>query len=121
MIPSTRAAPTAAGSAPATRSATTARPHARTGAQPSGETVRQATLLVDGYACRYMDDRDGRAAVKGLQMNVDLMGTRTFIALMDEDYGIKEAATAWVTLAEILRGELDRGERDDPVFVRPKR
>ena len=32
-----------------------------------------------------MDDRDGRAAVKGLQMNVDLMGTRTFIALMDED------------------------------------
>jgi uncharacterized protein YheU (UPF0270 family) len=65
-----------------------------------------------------MDDRDGRAAVKGLQSNVDLMGTRTFIAMMDEDYHIKEAATAWSALVLILREELDYGEDDDPVYVR---
>ena len=65
-----------------------------------------------------MDDRDGRAAVKGLEMNVDLMGTRTFVAMMDEDYQIKEAAAAWDTLARILGGELDYGEDDDPVYVR---
>lgn len=66
-----------------------------------------------------MDDRDGRAAVKGLEMNVDLMLTRTFIAMMDEDYHIKEAATAWETLARILGNELDYGEDNDPVYVRP--
>jgi hypothetical protein len=68
-----------------------------------------------------MDDRDGRAAVKGLNMNVDLMLTRTFIAMMDEDYHIKEAATAWITLSRILRDELDQGVDDDPVYVRPAR
>jgi len=65
-----------------------------------------------------MDDRDGRAAVKGLQSNVDLMGTRTFIAMMDEDYHIKEAATAWSALVLILREKLDYGEDDGPVYVR---
>jgi len=66
-----------------------------------------------------MDDRDGRAAVKGLNMNVDLMLTRTFIAMMDGDYHIKEAATAWRTLKAILLEELDLGVDDDPVYVRP--
>ena len=66
-----------------------------------------------------MDDRDGRAAVKGLEMNVDLMLTRTFIAMMDEDYHVKVAATAWETLVQILGEELDYGEDNDPVYVRP--
>jgi hypothetical protein len=68
-----------------------------------------------------MDDRDGRAAVKGLNMNVDLMLTRTFIAMMDEDYHIKEAATAWSVLKLILLDELNHGVDDDPVYVRSMR
>jgi hypothetical protein len=65
-----------------------------------------------------MDDRDGRAAVKALPMDVDLMGVQTFIAWIAEGFGVKEAATAWLTLVAILGDELDHGEETDPVFVR---
>jgi hypothetical protein len=52
-------------------------------------------------------------------MNVDLMPTRTFITMMDEDYQIKEAATGWQTRVRILAEELDYGEEDGPAYDRP--
>jgi hypothetical protein len=65
-----------------------------------------------------MDDRAGRAAVKALPLNVDLMGTQTFVAWMAEDFGVNEAENAWAALSVLLGSELDPGEDDDPVYVR---
>jgi hypothetical protein len=65
-----------------------------------------------------MDDRDGRDAVKLLRTNVDLMSTQTFVQWMAEDFNVKEAETAWVTLERILGGDLDPGPAEDPVCVR---
>jgi hypothetical protein len=72
----------------------------------------------DGTAIVLMDDRASRAAVKALPLNVDLMGTQTFVAWMAEDFRVKEAENAWGTLEAILGSELDQGEDDDPVYVR---
>lgn len=52
-----------------------------------------------------MDDRDGRAAVQALRMNIDLMGTRVFVELIAKDFHIKEAETCWFTLKAILGKE----------------
>jgi hypothetical protein len=52
-----------------------------------------------------MDDRDGRAAIKALPMYVDLIGTQSFINLVAEEYGAKEAQTFWAALQVILRNE----------------
>ncbi len=65
-----------------------------------------------------MDDRDGRAAVKALPMDIDLMGTQTFLTWIAEDFGVKAAETAWITLRKILLDELEPGEADDPIYVR---
>ena len=81
------------------------------------EAIRE-TVAEDQAAIVLMDDRNGRAAAKTLRLNIDLMGTQTFIAWMAEDFKIKAAETAWVTLEAILGKELDHGEDDDPVFVR---
>ena len=45
-----------------------------------------------------MGDHNGWAALWGLNINVDLMLTRTFIAMMYEDHHVEEAATASSTL-----------------------
>jgi hypothetical protein len=65
-----------------------------------------------------MDERAGRAAVRAMPLNIDLMGTQTFIAWMAEDFGVREAETAWAALEMILGKELDPGESDDPVYIR---
>ncbi len=65
-----------------------------------------------------MDDRAGRAAVRAMPLNIDLMGTQTFIAWMAEDFGVREAETAWAALEMILGEEVDPGESDDPVYIR---
>ena len=80
------------------------------------EAIRET--VADQTAVVLMDDRNGRAAAKALQLNIDLMGTQTFISWMAEDFKVKEAENAWVTLQAILGKELDHGEEDDPVYVR---
>lgn len=75
-------------------------------------------LLPDQTFLVLMDDRDGRDAVKLLRTNVDLMSTQTFVQWMAEDFGVKEAGTAWVTLERILGDDLDPGPAEDPVYVR---
>jgi len=81
------------------------------------EAIRE-TVAENQAAIVLMDDRNGRAAAKTLRLNIDLMGTQTFIAWMAEDFRVKAAENAWVTLEAILGSELDRGEEDDPVYVR---
>ncbi|HSZ58222.1 MAG TPA: hypothetical protein VK797_21335, partial [Tepidisphaeraceae bacterium] len=75
-------------------------------------------LLPDQTFLILMDDRDGRDAVKLLRTNVDLMSTQTFVQWMAEDFNVKEAETAWVTLERILGDDLDPGPAEDPVYVR---
>lgn len=81
------------------------------------EAIR-GTVAEDQAAVVLMDDRNGRAAAKTLRLNIDLMGTQTFIAWMAEDFKVASAENAWVTLKAILGNELDHGEEDDPVYVR---
>jgi hypothetical protein len=49
-----------------------------------------------------MDDRDGREALRVLRTNADLMSTQTFVQWIAEDFKIKAAETAWVTLERML-------------------
>lgn len=99
------------------------------GHEPSTANLGEASILSkleaihemvaeNQVAIVLMDDRNGRAAAKTLRLNIDLMGTQTFIAWMAEDFKVKAAENAWVTLEAILGSELDRGEEDDPVYVR---
>jgi hypothetical protein len=65
-----------------------------------------------------MDDRDGREALKVLRTNADLMSTQTFVQWIAEDFKIKAAETAWVTLERMLGEDLDPGPAEDPVYLR---
>jgi hypothetical protein len=65
-----------------------------------------------------MDDRDGRDAVRAVRADITLMGTRTFIRWMEEDFGIKSAATAWHAIRMATAGTADEGEEEDPVHIR---
>jgi hypothetical protein len=65
-----------------------------------------------------MDDRDGRDALRLLQVNADLMSTQTFIERMVEDFKVKEAETAWTTLERIPGESLDPTPCEDPSMWR---
>jgi hypothetical protein len=46
-----------------------------------------------------VDDRRARAAIKTLEdLDVDLMATETYLEWLVRRFGIKEAATAWMTI-----------------------
>ncbi|QNE31149.1 Crp/Fnr family transcriptional regulator [Sphingomonas sp. NBWT7] len=63
-----------------------------------GEVLRQSTLLIDGYVCRYMDARDGYRQILSYQVSgdfVDLHGYPTRV--IDHDIAtITEATLAYV-------------------------
>ncbi|KAA0695428.1 hypothetical protein DTW90_22970 [Neorhizobium sp. P12A] len=65
-----------------------------------------------------MDDRDGRDAVRAVRADIALMGTRTFIRWMAEDFGIESAATAWQVIRMATADTADEGEEEDPVYIR---
>lgn len=65
-----------------------------------------------------MDDRDGRDAVRAVRADITLMGTRTFIRWMEEDFGIESAATAWQAIRMATADTADEGEEEDPVYIR---
>jgi hypothetical protein len=65
-----------------------------------------------------MDDRAGRAAVRALDVaNIDLMGTAAHLRVLEVNYGITLAATAWVAIATVLQRGIDRGVESDPVLI----
>jgi hypothetical protein len=65
-----------------------------------------------------IDDRDGRDAVRAVRADLTMIGTRTFIRWMEEDFGIAEAAYAWQAIRIATSNTADEGEADDPVHVR---
>jgi hypothetical protein len=69
-----------------------------------------------------MDDRDGLAAIIGMGQagvaNLDVMGTATYLRLLAEDYGGEAAASARVSLVDVLQEKLDRGIESEPVSFR---
>jgi hypothetical protein len=65
-----------------------------------------------------VDDRNARDAVRAIRADLTMMGTRTFIRWMDEDFGAPGADTAWFAIRIGTASRADEGDLDDPVFVR---
>ncbi|RST87911.1 hypothetical protein EJC49_03235 [Aquibium carbonis] len=66
-----------------------------------------------------VDDRDARDAVRAVRADLTMMGTRTFIRWMDEDFGAPGADTAWHAIRIATARKADDGDPEDPVFIRP--
>ena len=75
-------------------------------------------LLLDEEIIVIADDRDARDAVRAIRADLTLMGTRTFIRWMHEDFGVPGADTAWQAIRRATAETADEGEDEDPVFVR---
>lgn len=75
-------------------------------------------LLLDEEIIVIVDDRDARDAVRAIRADLTLMGTRTFIRWMDEDFDVPGADTAWQAIRMAMADTADEGENEDPVFVR---
>jgi hypothetical protein len=78
----------------------------------SGETL---VLLVDDRAARAML----LAAIQTHVLNADIMATQTFIDILDRDFGLVEAATAWQTVSLAADGDVPMPYNPDPIIVRP--
>jgi len=60
----------------------------------SHSTARVAALAQTEKLVVIMDDGGLRDAVRAVRTDIAVIGTRTFIRWMEEDFGIKSAATA---------------------------
>ncbi|WP_245408781.1 hypothetical protein [Rhizobium wuzhouense] len=80
----------------------------------------KSALLQDEEIIVIMDDRDGRDAVRAVRADIALMGTRTFIRWMEEDFGIAAAATAWHSIRLATGDNADEGDDNDPVYIRTR-
>nr|WP_255699752.1 hypothetical protein [Jiella avicenniae] len=67
-----------------------------------------------------VDDRNARDAVRAIRADLTIMGTRTFVRWMDEDFGVPGADTAWHAFRMATDDTADHGEGEDPLFVRSK-
>ncbi len=81
------------------------------------QNLKQALAQYEEFIV-IMDDRNGRDAVKAVRTDIRLMGTRTFIRWMDEDFGVAGAAHAWQTIRMATSNTADEGIDDDPVYIR---
>lgn len=62
-------------------------------------------ILEDGEAVlALMDDRAGRATLRNMNLDMDIMSTESFVAWMAERYGMQGADTARQTI-EMIIGE----------------
>jgi hypothetical protein len=65
-----------------------------------------------------IDDRKARAAVKALEdIDIDLMATETYLEWLVRRFGIKEAATAWMTIMIAADGRMANAPDEDPVHI----
>jgi hypothetical protein len=71
-------------------------------------------LLVDDRAARSMLIQ----AVRSGGLHADIMSTETFLALMEEDYKVAEASTAWTEIRIAAGGNEPSTLVDDPIYVR---
>jgi len=70
-----------------------------------------------------VDDRAARAVfVAAVQTNIlaaDIMGTQTFLAMLERDFHIIEAGTAWQAVNIAADGDIPIPYNPDPIIVRP--
>lgn len=65
-----------------------------------------------------VDDRRARAAIKTLEdVDVDLMATETYLEWLVRRFGIKEAATAWMTIKIATDKKAPSAPDEDPVHI----
>ena len=64
------------------------------------------------------DDRDARDAVRAIRADIMLIGTRTFIRWLAEDFHVPGAETAWQAIQIASGGKADPGEDVDPLSIR---
>ncbi len=83
-------------------------------------TIRSARAILarNETVLALVDDRDARAALRAIRSDIDLMGTRTFISWLAQDFGVAEAETAWPAIQIAFGSRADPGEEDDPVYIR---
>lgn len=79
----------------------------------TGEAV---ILLVDDRAARALLTQ--AAQTEGL--DADLMATETFLALLERDFGVVEAGTAWQAIRIAASGNEPSLPRPDPVLIRAR-
>jgi hypothetical protein len=81
------------------------------------QDLKQA-LQLDEQIIVIVDDRNARDAVRAIRADLTMMGTRTFIRWMDEDFSVLGADTAWQAIRMATANTADEGEYEDPVFIR---
>jgi hypothetical protein len=76
-------------------------------------------LVAEGEAViAIVDDRKARAAMKALEdVDVDLMATETYLEWLVRRFGIREAATAWMTIMSATYKNAPRAPDEDPVHI----
>jgi hypothetical protein len=84
-----------------------------------------AQLVADGEAVILLvDDRSARAmlvrAVQSRELEADIMATETFLVLLEEDFGVVEAGTAWQAIRLAAGGNEPATPVADPVYVRKR-
>lgn len=81
------------------------------------QDLKQALLLNEEIIV-IVDDRNARDAVRAVRANLTMLGTRTFIRWMDEDFSVPGADTAWHAIRMATAYTADEGEDEDPVMIR---
>ncbi|MFB9980161.1 hypothetical protein ACFSQQ_11175 [Mesorhizobium kowhaii] len=81
------------------------------------QDLKQARLL-DEEIIVIVDDCNARDAIRAIRADLPMMGTRTFIRWMDEDFSVPGADTAWQAIRMATANTADEGEDEDPVFIR---
>lgn len=77
-------------------------------------------VVSDGEAVvTIVDDRKARAAIQLVEhIDIDLMGTRSFLAWVERRFGVEQAASAWMTIAMAAGGNVPKDHEEDPIYVR---
>lgn len=77
----------------------------------TGEAV---VLLVDDRSARAMLVR----AIQAKELDADIMATETFLAFLEQDFGLAEASTAWQAIRLAAGGGEPATFVGDPIYVR---
>ncbi|MDB5553848.1 MAG: hypothetical protein JWL86_3832 [Rhizobium sp.] len=80
--------------------------------------VLKAALTAGEEIIVIADDRDARDAVRAVRADIMLIGTRTFIRWLAEDFQVSDAETAWTAILSATNGKADPGDDIDPLFIR---
>lgn len=81
----------------------------------AGEPLNQSTLLIDGFMCRYLDDRMGLRQLVAIHVPGDFLDLHAYpLKVLDHDVATLTAATA----AIVPHSELDAIADEMPLLIR---